>query len=386
MKSQDLLYIGSSNNSRPKKRLQVPRACMNCRKMHTGCETERPCKRCVQHGLECVDLPRKKRFTRTKKHRSESHALVVAEHRRSAVPSLPSIPALPSTDPLLAGDGISSSVIIQEVSEEDGNVHNVQIEEVSADDLVNSEIPEADADAGKVWEKPEVSDALKLWDPSNDDWSTDTKELGWESNTQLSPYNNNWNNFKTISDQFTLFNGHDIFGEYGSNNEILPFATTAPKSISSAPQVAQLSQPGLSNVSNMELNMLIQQISELKENNKLLEGKLQQAVESLSDSRNKQPWHCFGIQSDDCLSIWSRNLEGKYVLSQCNNKFVESTGYSINFLQNNFNFSKIFIGVQPSDKDFPKQAQIITSTGHLQEVNISISSLENDSIVVHMHL
>jgi len=344
--------------------------------MHTGCDTERPCKRCTQHGLECVDLPRKKRFTRTKKHRSESHALVVAEHRRSAVPSLPSsIQALPST--------ATSSIIVQEVCEDDGSVHNVQIEEVTGDDIENAEIPEADA--GKVWEKPEVApDAVKLWDPSNDDWSTDVKDLGWENNIQLSPYHNNWNNFKTIADQLTLFNGHDIFGEYGTNNEILPLATVAPKSISSAPQVAQLSQPGLSNVSNMELNMLIQQISELKENNKQLEGRLQQASEALSESRSKQTWHCFGSQSEDCLSVWFRSLDGKYILSQCNNKFVESTGYSLGYLQNNFNFSKVFVGIQPLEKDYPKHCQIITGTGHLRDVLVNISSMESDSIVVHM--
>lgn len=45
------------------KRLQVPRACAQCRKSHAGCDLERPCKRCRQNGMDalCSDVPRKKR-------------------------------------------------------------------------------------------------------------------------------------------------------------------------------------------------------------------------------------------------------------------------------------------------------------------------------------
>jgi hypothetical protein len=40
------------------KRRQVRQACINCRKSHTACQDERPCKRCVAHGLGhlCVDV------------------------------------------------------------------------------------------------------------------------------------------------------------------------------------------------------------------------------------------------------------------------------------------------------------------------------------------
>ena len=39
------------------KRRQVRQACQHCRKSHTACEEQRPCKRCVAHGLadSCVD-------------------------------------------------------------------------------------------------------------------------------------------------------------------------------------------------------------------------------------------------------------------------------------------------------------------------------------------
>lgn len=48
------------------KRIQVPKACSNCRRMHAGCDLGRPCRRCAQNGLEssCVDVPRKKRASR----------------------------------------------------------------------------------------------------------------------------------------------------------------------------------------------------------------------------------------------------------------------------------------------------------------------------------
>jgi len=51
------------------KRLQVPRACTNCRRMHAGCGRERPCTRCLASGLadSCADVPRKKRASKKKK-------------------------------------------------------------------------------------------------------------------------------------------------------------------------------------------------------------------------------------------------------------------------------------------------------------------------------
>lgn len=50
------------------KRKQVKRACVNCRKSHSGCDDLRPCSRCIDNGLEssCADIPRKKRATRRK--------------------------------------------------------------------------------------------------------------------------------------------------------------------------------------------------------------------------------------------------------------------------------------------------------------------------------
>lgn len=40
-----------------KKRAQVKRACLHCRKAHSSCSNERPCKRCSIKGLKCEDPP-----------------------------------------------------------------------------------------------------------------------------------------------------------------------------------------------------------------------------------------------------------------------------------------------------------------------------------------
>jgi len=53
------------------KRRQVKKACQHCHNAHTACDEQRPCKRCLQYGLEesCVDIERKTR----KKVKSESN-------------------------------------------------------------------------------------------------------------------------------------------------------------------------------------------------------------------------------------------------------------------------------------------------------------------------
>eukprot|EP00005_Dracoamoeba_jomungandri_P012146 CAMPEP_0174265940 /NCGR_PEP_ID=MMETSP0439-20130205/28482_1 /TAXON_ID=0 /ORGANISM="Stereomyxa ramosa, Strain Chinc5" /LENGTH=395 /DNA_ID=CAMNT_0015352639 /DNA_START=180 /DNA_END=1367 /DNA_ORIENTATION=+ len=40
------------------KRKQVKVACYNCRRSHSGCSDDRPCRRCVAKKIECFDMPR----------------------------------------------------------------------------------------------------------------------------------------------------------------------------------------------------------------------------------------------------------------------------------------------------------------------------------------
>jgi len=60
--------ITAGPNAVKMKRGHVSKACTNCRKMHAGCDIQRPCSRCVFHRMEstCVDIPRKKRISRNK--------------------------------------------------------------------------------------------------------------------------------------------------------------------------------------------------------------------------------------------------------------------------------------------------------------------------------
>jgi len=66
--------ITAGPNSVKMKRGHVSKACTNCRKMHAGCDIQRPCSRCVFHRMEstCVDIPRKKRMSRGKKQGEDS--------------------------------------------------------------------------------------------------------------------------------------------------------------------------------------------------------------------------------------------------------------------------------------------------------------------------
>jgi len=56
-------HNGVSCNEKVKKwkRKQVPKACINCRKSHSGCDIQRPCGQCILHGTQatCIDVPRK---------------------------------------------------------------------------------------------------------------------------------------------------------------------------------------------------------------------------------------------------------------------------------------------------------------------------------------
>jgi len=49
-----------------KKRVNVTNACGNCKRFHTSCDENRPCLRCLERGVECVEGVSKKRGRKTK--------------------------------------------------------------------------------------------------------------------------------------------------------------------------------------------------------------------------------------------------------------------------------------------------------------------------------
>lgn len=56
----------SKDKGNKRKATRVQRACSNCRKRKQGCEEERPCRRCVEKGIECVEVEPKRKRGRAK--------------------------------------------------------------------------------------------------------------------------------------------------------------------------------------------------------------------------------------------------------------------------------------------------------------------------------
>jgi len=57
-----------TGKSATKKRKQVKKACANCRRSHSACDVERPCRRCIETNQadNCFDIPRKNKAKKQK--------------------------------------------------------------------------------------------------------------------------------------------------------------------------------------------------------------------------------------------------------------------------------------------------------------------------------
>ncbi len=70
-------------NTSKKKRKKVAKSCVSCRASHLACDEERPCRRCVRRGEECIDAERtpglKRRRRRPKSEAPSTPALDTAE-------------------------------------------------------------------------------------------------------------------------------------------------------------------------------------------------------------------------------------------------------------------------------------------------------------------
>jgi len=94
---------------------------------------------------------------------------------------------------------------------------------------------------------------------------------------------------------------------------------------------------------NLDLGFLVDQVTELKENNKNLERKLMNVTSELSDLKTKQntnpyvllQWHSFQSQPDLAISVWKHNGNTN-ILTECNDKFVQMMGHPIDYLQKGF--------------------------------------------------
>ncbi|EGF79526.1 hypothetical protein BATDEDRAFT_25928 [Batrachochytrium dendrobatidis JAM81] len=78
-----LARLKLTEEANKRKRDQVKTACINCRKACKKCSHERPCNRCVIHGIElsCTDVPRKDRIKGPKKNLKQTRAAAMAAQK-----------------------------------------------------------------------------------------------------------------------------------------------------------------------------------------------------------------------------------------------------------------------------------------------------------------
>jgi len=106
---------------------RVQRACLNCRKRKQGCEEERPCRRCVEKGIECVEVEAKRKRGRAKT--SSAHRERSKDYANSEV--------LPDYDEDSAEDSYESED--EEVSSEDDQSTLISPRETSSNSVSNNE-------------------------------------------------------------------------------------------------------------------------------------------------------------------------------------------------------------------------------------------------------
>jgi hypothetical protein len=90
-----------------KKRAISRKACENCRKAHSCCSENRPCKRCTSLQMPCFDIPSKKRGRKRKFNSSDSNSEEQNEgeiissnetiHTTNPTPNTPIPPFVPPT-------------------------------------------------------------------------------------------------------------------------------------------------------------------------------------------------------------------------------------------------------------------------------------------------
>jgi len=300
----------TTNTSAPKaKRLQAQRACSNCKRLHARCDNERPCKRCSQNGLAntCVDLPRKRRMSRT--YTEAVNKVWEARYNTQRMPQaspMPTMPMMPGTSwvPLPISSGM-----------------NMPKEPM----LTSKPIPH---------HHQHPHQHPNPYDPQN-----------------------------LILTEIV-----------NPNDEIRPQIREhyMPEVMQNGPSSYYEKQDPL-----ME-TFLYHQMTELRETNTHLERKID--YDNVRD-RAFQQWHTFLPQRDFAISVWkSTNSPGLNFLVECNERFVELTGYPIEMLRNNFPCQKLFMSKGfNTAREFPKRTQIATAHGY-KDVYLTIYSLFGDDM------
>eukprot|EP01118_Nematostelium_gracile_P010717 TRINITY_DN3734_c0_g1_i1.p1 TRINITY_DN3734_c0_g1~~TRINITY_DN3734_c0_g1_i1.p1 ORF type:complete len:367 (+),score=93.23 TRINITY_DN3734_c0_g1_i1:85-1185(+) len=316
---EDFVAPSPNNLPHPVKRQQVPKACSNCRKMHSGCDVERPCKRCIQNGLEstCIDVPRKKRVSK-KKQKLEATTSEVTNLVSRGEPTR----FWDDTYNEIFGDIVPALTQIPNINSSNSN--NTQQQQIEVFNPYSYE-PDPLILSG-LDTSVQSNNVMSLFNPSPP-----------QQQQQQSPNNS-------------------------LSADSLNFLVQ---------QIKELSESN----KNLESKLFTanQELTHLRTTNTMQQTN-QKALTTIGG------WNNFTPQSELAISVWRPVGEPvggctKNVLIECNDKFVSMLGYSMDTLKDDFVCSNM---IRKQDvcsnggRDWPKRTQIVTAYG-LKEVFITIT-------------
>jgi hypothetical protein len=307
------------------KRTQVSRACANCRKVHTGCDANRPCRRCILYNLECIDLPRKKRSkspkpkSPTKSNSSSSPASISSQ---SPLPTPQQVSTQDVFDPLYDLDILSV-----------GDLDFIQPDTVALAEIT-----------------PTLNNATSF-NPSNGNLynSSAPQNLSVVPSYQH-PYNHSASNWSVI-----------------------------PQPSQQLFETQQMMEP--LNKMTEAITILTQQMTELRTSNKSLERKLSKVTEELDEVKskssislleNQSQWFSFRETFDLSISVWKPFCAGskkELILVECNNNFKQLVGYPDEVLRNNFTASRLLNWQMHVCPRFRETVTKAAETGELDPYN-----------------
>jgi len=438
-----------NNRNKATVRKQVPKACLNCRKMHTGCDTQRPCKRCTQYGMQdsCIDLDRRRRSGKAsgKRQREESTSDAEDDVDEVITPSRSSrskrmcYTELQRSDEVLAHQSHHDNSTTEAVDVDCSHDHTVEYNFNTGSDVSNlqstSVLPPSPSDI--IAAKRDLESLLPQYQTLTAKPDYEELDLAYyESSLSLDDTKNVWEIFapigqsswentsssskssliadqkdasKYLTKDIMKSNSKELsfdsctfdFNNLNCENSLMAFNMTQQ---GKSPFLGHISQAPISKntssittsvptVSNMELNSLIQEISQLKEANKSLESQLanrstqSNPLPMAALNTNASMWNSFGYPSV-AFSVWRTTANGT-MLCECNERFVDLVGYPFSILKNNFSSSHLFYdigGLQSIiPNDWANKSKIMTPTG-LKDVHVCVHNAQgsNDVLIVQM--
>lgn len=350
-----------SESAQPPKRLQVPRACSNCRRMHAGCGVERPCKRCIHNGLEstCVDVPRKKRSMKKGKNDSEDGDMLPIKSNFTPSSSSPEMNHLPDLVRI----------------KHEGDQHQHQLWEDTFQELYGSSCTSSATSSLNSFSDIDLSAPLVF--------GSESDNSGYFSSFHHNePIHHHDAIHHSIPSHEAIHHSHECLHDHDElQDDILP------------PQAHHDLLP-THHHEDAEFNHLLLEITNLNENNKSLESKIQSLCDELLEmkkgpvkKKNEGTMTQQAVMESPnaAVSMWVASFTD-LILVECDNKFVQLMGLPMDILKDNFPFSRVLENT-PTDHNWPKKVKISTLSG-LKDVLMTINMLTDGTtakyFVVHI--